>query len=97
MVQNVHVWSPHYCAHAHTHTHTHSMYMYVPLLPVALVRVDDATDHLLHEEPVDGVRRREGAARSLSELEVLLREEMKDGKWEGVDRVLRVNGNLDAG
>ena len=71
--------------------------MYIPLLSVSLVRVDDATDHLLHEEPIDGVRRREGATRSLSELKVLLREEMKDGKRERIDRVLRVNGNLDAG
>ena len=59
--------------------------------------VDDASDHLIHEKSVDGLWRGEEAPGSRGELEVLIREQVEDGKRQRVDTVLCVVGNLDVG
>ena len=69
--------------------------VYLPLFSVVLVRVDYATYSLVHEESIDGLRRREETARSRGELEVVVGEEVEDSKGERVDTVLGVVGHLD--
>ena len=59
--------------------------------------VDDASDRLVHEKSVDGLGRGEEAPGSWCELEVLVREEVEDGKRQRVDTVLCVVGHLDVG
>ena len=62
-----------------------------------LVRIYDAANSLLHEESVDGVGRGEETTRPLGVLEVIVGEEVKNGKRERIDAVLRVIGYLDVG
>ena len=71
--------------------------MHSPLLPIVLVRVDDATDCLFDEESVDGLGRRKETAGFRGTSEVLIGEEMKDGEGKRVYTVLRVVGHLDIG
>ena len=68
-----------------------------PFFPVVLMRVDDAANGLVHEEPVDGLGRGQDAAGSWGTLEVVVGKQVKDGKGERVDAVLCVIGDLYVG
>ena len=59
------------------------------------MRVDYAAYGLIHQESIDRLRRGEETARSRGELEVIVGEQVEDGKGERVDTVLSVVGYLD--
>ena len=59
------------------------------------MRVDNASNSLIHEEPVNVIQRWEETAGTRGALEVVVGEEVEDGKGERIDAVLGVVGNLD--